>query len=86
MMMSVNDDKIIEEIVKMIKDAYSPREAREEINSKYPEYDDREKLEKLIPKVLSNFDNKKQKQMKKTEYMMYFLTTMGDVVKKRTDI
>ncbi|MHA1312242.1 MAG: hypothetical protein ACTSQO_15105 [Candidatus Helarchaeota archaeon] len=81
--MSYSDEEVVNEIVRMINEAYNPRETREAINEKFPEYNDKEKLKSLVPKILSKFDKKKQQHMKKTEYLMYFLIAGKDIVKKR---
>ncbi|MHA1231463.1 MAG: hypothetical protein ACTSRP_19160 [Candidatus Helarchaeota archaeon] len=83
--MDETSNKIVDEIVRLIEDAYNPRETREFINNKYPEYNDNEKLKSIIPKVLQKFDRKKQQYLKKTEYMNYFLIAGKDIVKSRTD-
>ncbi|MBD3230974.1 MAG: hypothetical protein GF329_22535 [Candidatus Lokiarchaeota archaeon] len=79
--MSSRDDQVVAEIVKLIDEAYNPREVRAEINKKYPEYDDKEKLERLIPKILNEFDAKKRKYLKKTQYLMYVSIAGEDITK-----
>ncbi|MHA1268532.1 MAG: hypothetical protein ACTSPY_01975 [Candidatus Helarchaeota archaeon] len=80
--MSVKDEQVADEIVKLIKDAYNPRETRESINKKFPEYNDNDKLKRIIPIVLKKFDKKKQAHLKKTEYLTYVLIAGDDIIKR----
>jgi hypothetical protein len=66
-----NEDEVVDEIVRLIEEAYNPKETREVINEKFPDYASKEKIQEITPKVLSKFDDKKRKHLKKTEYMMY---------------
>lgn len=77
--LSNTDEQVIAEIVKLIEEAYNPRETRKEINNKFPDYNDKEKLESLIPRILKEFDIKKRKHLKKTEYLMYVTIAGNDI-------
>ncbi|MHA1268533.1 MAG: hypothetical protein ACTSPY_01980 [Candidatus Helarchaeota archaeon] len=68
-----NDQNIINKIIKLIEDAYNPREARKAINDEFPEYNNSSKLKPLIPKVINHFNKKKQEALRRTQFFKYFL-------------
>ncbi|MBD3230973.1 MAG: hypothetical protein GF329_22530 [Candidatus Lokiarchaeota archaeon] len=67
------DQEVIDKIRDLIIEAYNPRAARIKINEIFPDYNDKDKLENIVPKVMKSFDIDKRKALKKTQYFKYFL-------------
>ncbi|MHA1428553.1 MAG: hypothetical protein ACTSQI_21425 [Candidatus Helarchaeota archaeon] len=49
------EKEVINELYTVVKDGANPREAREAINTKFPDWNDSKKLRKIIPKVKKMF-------------------------------
>ena len=73
------DKEVIEELVKLVDDALNPREARMAINEKFPDWNDREKLKKIISRVEKRFPAIRQTALRKTAYFKIFLIGADDI-------
>lgn len=67
------DQEVADKIRDLILEAWSPRDARKEINQIFPDYNNKQKLKELISKVTEDLDKKKIKDLQKTQYFKYFL-------------
>ena len=65
--------EVIDELFKIIDDGGNPREARETINEKFPDWNDPKKLKPLLPKVEAMFPAIRQTYIRKTSYFRLFL-------------
>lgn len=73
------EKEVIEELVKLVDDAANPREARTAINEKFPDWNDREKLKRIVPKVERRFPAIRQTALRKTAYFKIFLIGADDI-------
>ncbi len=64
---------VIDELFKIIDDGANPREARESINQKFPDWNDSKKLKTIIPKVEAKFPAIRKTYIRKTSYFRIFL-------------
>jgi len=64
---------VIDELYKIVEDVANPREAREAIAQKFPEWNDLKKLKQIIPKVERMFPAIRQTYIRKTSYFKIFL-------------
>ncbi|MHA1130330.1 MAG: hypothetical protein ACTSRC_17660 [Candidatus Helarchaeota archaeon] len=67
------EKEVINELYTVVKDGANPREAREAINTKFPDWNDSKKLRKIIPKVKKMFPTIRQTYIRKTSYFKVFL-------------
>ncbi|MHA1265873.1 MAG: hypothetical protein ACTSRS_11625 [Candidatus Helarchaeota archaeon] len=67
------EKEVINELYKIIEDGANPREAREMIKQKFPEWDDPKKLRRIIPKVEVKFPDIRKTYIRKTSYFKIFL-------------
>lgn len=67
------DKEVIDELYKIMEDGANPREAREAINKKFPDWNDPQKLKPLLPRVESMFPAIRQTYIRKTSYFKIFL-------------
>ena len=65
--------EVIDELFKIVDDGDNPREAREAINAKFPDWNDPKKLKTIIPKVEAMFPAIRQTYIRKTSYFRIFL-------------
>jgi hypothetical protein len=69
----VTEKDVVEELYKIVEDGANPREARDAIAQKYPEWNDLTKLKQIIPKVERMFPAIRQTYIRKTSYFKIFL-------------
>ncbi len=74
-----DEKEVIEALVQLVEDAANPREARIAINQQFPDWDDREKLKKLLPRVERRFSALRQNALRKTSYFKIFLIGPDDI-------
>ena len=74
-----SEKEVVDELYKLVDDAANPREARVTINKKFPDWDSREKLRRIIPKVERRFPAIKRTQFRKTAYFKIFLIGPDDL-------
>ncbi|MHA1650554.1 MAG: hypothetical protein ACTSYB_10215 [Candidatus Helarchaeota archaeon] len=73
------EKEVIDELYKIIAEGANPREARLAISKKFPDWDDRKKLQKIIPKVEKMFPTIRQTYIRKTSYFKIFLIGPDDI-------
>ena len=67
------EKEVVDELYKIVAEGANPREAREAINKKFPDWDDPKKLKKIIPKIKKMFPAIRQTYIRKTSYFKIFL-------------
>ena len=67
------EKEVIEELYKIVEDGANPREAREAITQKFPDWNDPKKLKPILPKVEKMLPAIRQTYMRKTSYFKIFL-------------
>jgi hypothetical protein len=69
----VTEKEVVEELYKIVEDGANPREARDAIAKKFPDWNDPKKLKQIIPKVERMFPTIRQTYIRKTSYFKVFL-------------
>ncbi len=67
------EKEVIDVLYEVVAEGANPREARETINQKFPDWNDPAKLKKIIPKVEKKFPAIRQTYIRKTSYFKIFL-------------
>ncbi|NVM54170.1 MAG: hypothetical protein HWN66_10760 [Candidatus Helarchaeota archaeon] len=84
-----NEKAIVDELYKLVDEGANPREAREAINEKFPDWNDRTKLQRILPKVENMFPAIRKTYIRKTSYFKLFLIGADNIRargKKLTEI
>ena len=68
-----SEKEVIDELYKIVAEGANPREAREAINKKFPDWNNPKKLKGIIPKVKKMFPAIRQTYIRKTSYFKIFL-------------
>ena len=83
------EKEVIDELFNIVAEGANPREARTTINNKFPDWNDRNKLKRIIPKVERKLPSIRQTYIRKTSYFKIFLIGTDDIRargKKLTEI
>jgi len=67
------EKEVVNELFKIIDEGANPREARDVINQKFPDWNDRNKLKKILLKVQNMFPVIRKTYIRKTSYFKIFL-------------
>lgn len=69
----VTEQEVVDALFKLVDEGANPREAREAINQKFPDWNDRKKLKSILPKVENKFPAIRKTYIRKTSYFKIFL-------------
>ncbi|MFX1294154.1 MAG: hypothetical protein ACFFD2_04760 [Promethearchaeota archaeon] len=74
-----SEKEVIAEIVKLVSEGSNPREVRIAINRKFPDWNDRNKLKRITPKILKQFPAIRKTALRITDYFKIFLIGSDDI-------